>query len=211
MKEENKRLCLILIGILGISTVFLSGCLEVPRYSFSLEKVERPKETRERYGEKENIFMEENKYGYEDGLIKIVFFPTTRKIDFSIRNKTSHSIKIIWDEAAYIDEDNSSHRVMHYGVKFISRNEPQAPGVVAAGGTLEDMVYPTDYVYYSNGWEQRSLFPNTGRRFSETETEYENRITSFSGKRFGILFPLQIEGVTNEYTFIFRIRAWVQK
>jgi len=197
--------------MLGVSMVLLSGCLEVPLYNFSLEKVERPKETRERYGEKENIFVEENKLAYEDDLFKILFLITPKQINFRIKNKTSHSIKIIWDEAVYRDEDNSSHRVVHSGVKYISMNEPQPPSVIVAGSTLEDLIYPSDYVYYSSGWVERSLFPTTGRSFSETETEYKNRITSFSGKTIGVLIPLEVKGIINEYTFIFRIRAWVQE
>lgn len=200
----------LLFALVGVCTFLLMGCIGgyTGHYSFSLEKVGRPKETRQRYGEKENIFIEENKDAYEDNLFKILFFPTARQIDFSIKNKTDHSIKIIWDEAAYIDEDNSSHRVMHSGIKFISRDQPQAPSVVVAGGTLEDLVYPTDYAYFVSGkyggWKQNPLLP-TKKAFAEEVAEFTRRVKDLWGKRIGILLPLQIEGVTNEYTFIFKI------
>lgn len=75
-----------LFALVGACTFLLTGCIGeyTGHYSFSLEKVERPKETRQRYGEKENIFIEENRYTYEDNLLKILFFPTAREIDFSI-------------------------------------------------------------------------------------------------------------------------------
>ena len=212
-KERTMRIKVaLLFALVGVCTFLLTGCIGgyTGHYSFSLEKVERPKETRQRYGEKENIFIEENRYVYEDNLLKILFFPTARQISFSIKNKTDHSIKIIWDEAAYIDEDNSSHRVMHSGVKFMSRDQPQAPSVVVAGGTLEDMVYPTDYAYYSGGWKQNPLLP-TEKAFAEEVAEFTRRVKDLWGKRIGILLPLQIEGVINEYTFMFKItNAWVR-
>lgn len=211
------RIKIVLFVLIGVCTLLLTGCIGeyTGHYIFSLEKVVRPKETKQRYGEKENIFTEKNRYVYEDKLLKIFLLPTVREIDFSIKNKTDHSIKIIWDEAAYIDENNSSHRVMHSGIKFVSRNQPQAPSVVVAGGTLEDMVYPTDYAYFVSGryggWKQNPLLP-TEKAFTETVAEFTRRVEDLWGKRIGVLLPLQIEGVTNEYTFIFKItNAWVEK
>jgi len=202
-----------LFALVGVCTFLLTGCIGrgyTGQYSFVLEKVERPLNKGQRYGEKYTYFIKGDTCVYENNFFKILFSPTTRQISFSIKNKTDYPIKIIWDEAAYIDETNSSHRVMHSGVKFISRDQPQAPSVVVAGGTLKDLVYPTDYVSYNRGWKENPLLP-TKKAFAEEVAEFTRRVEDLWGKRIGVLLPLQIGGTINDYTFTFKItNAWVR-
>jgi len=165
-------------------------------YTFSLGKVEKSKEAKQKYGQG-SIFMEKEILGFEDSLIKISFGLSAVRINFSIYNKISNSIKIIWDEAAYIDENNLSHRIIHSGVKYITRDEPQAPSVVVPGKILEDLVYPTDYVYWNSGkyggWKGKPLLPK------------DSRAKELWEKEIGVLLPLKIENTVYEYTFVFKL------
>ncbi len=185
----KKRIVLIGLGV--VCTLLLVGCIRIRTirwYDLALERVERPVETKQRYGE--DIFIDERTCVYEDALMRILFSTGAKSICFSVINKTDRSIKIIWDESAYIDENKSSHRVMHAGVRYISRDEPQTPSVVPAGSKLEETIYPTDSFYYdsAHGWRQKIWFP-----------------INPLGKKIGVLLAVQAERVTNQYTFIFRI------
>lgn len=137
---------------------------------------------------------------------------------FSLENKTEQSIKIPWDEAAFIDESGRSHRVMHAGVKFDDREKPQAPSVVVPRGLLKDIVAPTDYVHWREGtkqtagrWEEKCLLPDFVFHGSSLKGEYatfadfENAATSKVGKTIQVLLPLEIEEVVNGYVFTFQI------
>ena len=92
-----------------------------------------------------------DRYVFEDDLMRIVWLFTASQASFDLLNKTTHSMKVQWDEAAYMDEDGNSHRVMHAGVKYSQRDAPQPPTVVVRGGRISDIVYPTSYVSYTSG------------------------------------------------------------
>jgi hypothetical protein len=137
---------------------------------------------------------------------------------FSLENKTEHSIKIPWDEAAFIDESGRSRRVMHAGVKFDDREKPQEASVVVPKGLLKDIVAPTDYVHWREGtkhtagrWEQKCLLPDFDFHSSSLKGEYatfadfDNAAQSKVGKTIQVLLPLEIEGVVNDYIFTFQI------
>ncbi len=197
----------LLIGLVLLSV--LSGCASISaKYDMELTEVERPAQAKERYGEQKIITNNEsgvNKYVFEDEMVKILWVPTPDAIHFSLVNKTTHSIKIVWDEAAYVDVNGSSHRVMHSGVKFVDMNSPQPPTIVVRNGSIEDLVFPTDNVYYSSGayggWTQVPLFPTSGYTVEELRTKAE----PYKNRKFQVLLPLQIEDIVNEYIFIFGI------
>lgn len=124
------------------------------KYSVSLWKVERPEKATQRYGaQKVDTTVGNSKYrfAFEDDLVRILWLADSRNIAFSLENKTNHSIRIPWDEAAYVDENGRSHRVMHSGVKYNDKEKPQTPSIVVRKGSLEDIVLPTSYVSWFDG------------------------------------------------------------
>ena len=148
MKTAIKVLCI-------ISILFLTYCAMSSRllYDITLDSVERPSNAEKRYGEPIITKIEEDgigKYLFEDDMIKVTWVVTSSSLNFELYNKTSHSIKIIWDEAAYVDVTGQSQRIMHSGVKFIDRNNPQPPSVIIRKGTLTDIIIPTDNVYFNS-------------------------------------------------------------
>ncbi|MEX0719954.1 MAG: hypothetical protein WD059_04745 [Balneolaceae bacterium] len=103
--------------------------------------------------------MHTAKYVYQDSSLSIVWIPHVSKFYFELENKTNHSMKVVWDEAAFVDPNGRSMRVMHSGVKYSDRENSQPSSIVVRGGSLSDLVFPTDYVSYASGqyggWRER--------------------------------------------------------
>jgi hypothetical protein len=168
-------------------------------YKVRLREVEQPENVKEQYSKsKITILAEENetKNSYEDDFIKIIWLPALTEFSFTLENKSDNSIKIIWDEAVYIDEDNSSLKVMHSGVKYIDGEKAQPLTVIAKKTKINDLVTPVDNIYYSNpskyfsgGWRKLPLFS----------------VQKSAGKTVKILLPIQIQETINEYIFSFKI------
>lgn len=194
-------------------TVVMTSCMSYQGfYSVGLQNVERPENTKERYGESKIVNFEEEgktKYSYEDDMIKIVWLPLSTQFGFTMHNKTEHSIKIVWDEAVFVDVNGSSGRIMHAGVKYIDRNNPQPPTVVVKNANIEDIVVPTDNVYYLRGqyggWVTNPIFPNK----ANTQEELNTLAKQYIGKEVKVLLPLEIQGTINEYIFTFKVEDFI--
>lgn len=205
---------LLQIIIIGITIILLNGCVSYAGYyKVGLYEVERPQNVKERYGEFTLVNFEEEgrtKYSYEDSLLKITWLPLSTQFAFTLQNKSNSSFKIIWDEAVYVDVEGSSERVMHAGVKYTDRNNPQPPSIVVRNAKIDDIVAPTSYIYYVSGqyggWRERPLFQNTATTPEELET-VKNR---YIGKTVKVLLPIQIEDTVNEYIFSFRVEDFIR-
>ena len=182
--------------------VILASCgiyyREEDIYKVRLREVEQPENVKEQYSKsKITIFAEENetKNSYEDDFIKIIWLPALTEFSFTLENKSDNSIKIIWDEAVYIDEDNSSLKVIHSGVKYVD-GKAQPLTVIVKKTKINDLVIPVDNIYYDNpskytsgGWRELPLFS----------------VQKSAGKTVKILLPIQIQETINEYIFSFKI------
>lgn len=198
------RLMLCLVAL----TLF-AGCASYKvYYDIGLTGVERPAIAQEQYGEQTITTAKDKgdtKYVYEDDMVKIDWQPTAQALRFVLENKTSQSIRVIWDEAVYVDVYGRCNRVMHSGVKYTERNSSQPSSVVVRNCKLDDFVFPTDNVYFSTsgstGWQEAPLLPTYGE-----DLKYMKRILEpYKGKTFQLLLPLQIGDTVNEYIFIFII------
>lgn len=190
-------------------------------YQISLSKVERPEKAGNRYGpQKVDAVTTDQKYrfAFQDDMVRILWFVGPTKISFLLQNKTDFSIKIPWDEAAYVDEFGRSHRVMHSGVKYTDRDKPQPPSVIVRKGSIEDIVCPTDYVSWSSGtrysagsWDEKPLLlamdfhgQYVKGRYASL-TEFEEAVNKNIGKQIQVLLPLQIQDVIHDYIFSFTV------
>jgi hypothetical protein len=223
-----RRNIITVIFLFGLSIVIVAGCAGIANrfvtasYSSALVQIDRPEATKEQYGSVVTIKPEpDNKYVYEDGLFSGIFYVTNSRINFTLTNKTDHSIKIVWDEAAFIDMDGQSGRVAHAGVKYVDRNASQPPSVIPGGRSITDFVLPTERVYYREGyygqyysspggWEELPLVLPALRSIAGSDSAavhaFASEAEANKGKRFGLLLPLEIEGVVNEYTFWFEVQ-----
>ena len=203
-----------------IPSVAIDSTTYTADYDISLSKVERPEDASERYGNQviESLDAEKYQYYYEDDLVKVLWVVNSSNIAFSLKNKTDNSIRIPWDEGAFIDEDGSSHRIMHSGIKYTDRNQPQAPSIVARQASIEDIVVPSSYVEWSEGgqysageWVTKPLLPdfdyhdNYSSGDQTSFEEFERTVKSKVDKSIQVLLPLQIEDVVNDYIFTFEV------
>ena len=204
----------------SILLIFWVGCAHPKAYyDIGLHEVERPIEAKERYGKQTITSITEEgveKYFFEDEMVKIIWIPSQYRISFILTNKTDHSIKIVWDEAAYVDENGISHRVVHSGVKYADLNTPQPPSVVVRKSTIGETLHPTDYVYYLGGdvgWRDDPLLPDLEVDFKAdiSSEEVKGKASKYIGKTIQVLLPLQIENVVNEYIFTFKVHKVVVK
>ena len=141
----------------------------VADYDISLVSVERPAESVRRYGRQriEAVSGEGGRgfFSFEDGMVRIKWHPTSDDIAFLIGNKTRGPMRILWDEATFIDEQGNSHRLIHAGTGYEDRNAVHPPTVIAAGGALNDFIHPADYFRPEEGSGKGGL--QTNRRLGE--------------------------------------------
>lgn len=172
-------------------------------YKTALVRVEKPEDSTNRYGETKTITDEGvDKYSYTDSIIDILIYGTKEQFNFVLKNISQHSLKLIWNEAAFVGLDGTSSKVMHVGIKYSQRENDQPASTIIKGAKLDDCAIPTSNVYYDNGvtigyntygngWKTRSMLPN-----------------EYKGKEAGeikLMLPIQIKDVVNEYTFVFKV------
>ena len=196
------------IYFLLASTLLLSSCFSFKSttYDIGLANVDVPKNSKQQFSESMLKTTTEDgvtKYSFEDDMIKVTWYISSTQFNFTLRNKTTHSIKIPWDEVAYINPSGESMRCIHSGIKLIDRNSAQAPTIVAKNSSLTDLLVPADNIYYISGkyggWETKSLLGEY------TSQEAANQ-SGLIGAKVSILLPIMIENVTNEYTFQFEVK-----
>ena len=116
------------------SLLLLVGCQSFYAvYDINLKEAVTPEKVKEKYGAQKIAKTDSSgiaRYIFENEMVRILWLPTSHNINFSITNKTDYSIKVLWDEAAYVDESGKSHRVMHSGIKYIDRSNPQPPTII---------------------------------------------------------------------------------
>jgi uncharacterized protein (TIGR02145 family) len=189
-----------LIICCGIIVAFTNcGVFNSLKYDFALTEISGAKNTMD-YGE----------LTYVDSLIDISFAVRKADISFSLRNLSSNTLKIIWDETLFIVEGNTG-KVMHGGIKYIDRNMFQPPSVIPQGTVHNDAIVPSDNVYWRDGlygrnisiagkWEERELFPQY-----VSLAQQDDIIKKFNGSEFTVYMPIQVKGVTQEYNFRFKV------
>ena len=91
--------------LLFVSLIMLSSC-STTLFNLSLNSVEYPSNSKEKYSETKIVKVESDglsKYKYEDDFIKILWYVTAKQFHFELTNKSSYTIKLPWDDMAYID------------------------------------------------------------------------------------------------------------
>jgi hypothetical protein len=139
----------------------------------------------------------ENGRTFNDGRLQIEFDVTASRLAFAIQNRTQGPLKIDWDGAAYVDVLSRSHKVFHSGVKYIDKDRPQLKGIVPPGAILSERILPSDYVTYDTRaigeWIEQPLLPQG------------DAALAFKNKVFSLFLPIEIDGKTVNYNFVFRI------
>ena len=134
---------------------------------------------------------------FEDENIKIHFDISKKELSFVLANKTETPIEINWDKVSYVDFNKTSKKIIHSGVKFSEREKTQTESVIPPLSNLEDIIIPSDNIYYSErtkNWEKELIFP------------YGLELGSnLIGKNFSIFLPLKIDEKVKNYFFTFKV------
>ena len=142
MNMRNLRMLFLLAGVLPFTScgTFKSY---VASYSIGLSEVESPADSKQQFGETKVVsFNEEgvNKYRYEDDYIDIIWYVGLKKFNFTLKNKSGHTLKINWDDVSYVDVKGQVGRVMHSGVKYIDGNSSQPSTTIPKGASISDIL-----------------------------------------------------------------------
>lgn len=170
---------------------------DISSYRATLIKVEKPSDPTVRYGTTTTITDKNiTKYSYVDNIIDITICADLTQFNFVIKNISDKTIKIIWNEAVFVDVDGSSSKIMHSGTKYSQRESDQPASTIIRGAKLEDIAVPTNKVYYSDGtkkWECHFLYSSA--------TKDEDNIIR-------LMLPIQVKDVINEYIFEFELKHY---
>ena len=173
------------------------------KYKTALIAVEKPEDTSDRYGATTSIKDEGvDKYSFSDSIINIVIYGTPEQFNFELKNVSPSSLKLIWNEAAFVGLDGSTSKIMHNGVKYSEREGDQPATTIIKGAKIDDLACPTANVYYDegtrigystygNGWKTRSMLPKDYKGAEAGEIR--------------LMLPIQVKDVVNEYTFVFKV------
>ena len=126
------------------------------------------------------------------------------KLNFKLKNKTTSTIRIKWDDAVYVNASGSIDRVMHAGVKYINRNESQPPSSIPAGAYIDDAVIPTSVISFVPyvGWIEGNLFG-----VSMDSREAKKQLENTYGKTVKVLLPIESNGIITDYEFSFTVTS----
>lgn len=197
-----------------LSSLVFSGCVTATSLTpvASLREVERPASARERYGEQAISRVSSDsgltRYSFEDRLIRGLFLLQENGVAFEVTNKTEFSIKLVWDEATIVLPEGDPSPVMHVGTKYNECRNAKPATVIPKGATVSDIAIPCARVRFGyDSWVEGDVFRDFQRRVFEpvADTTIKRLVRSVEGKIVRLLLPLQIEGVTNEYSFTFGV------
>jgi hypothetical protein len=87
--------------------------------------------------------------------IAIAARPTYEGIGVRIQNKTTGTVRVAWDECAFVDVERQSHRVIHKGVRFSVRDQAQLPTLIPSAALIREVLVATDHVSYEEGGSGR--------------------------------------------------------
>lgn len=164
-------------------------------YVTLLASVEKPSNSEIRYGTTTVVEDDKvTKFSYVDNAIDIIIFGSSTQFSFVLKNVSDNTIKVVWDEAVFVDYDGATSKIMHLGTKYSQKNGEQPASTVIKGAKIEDVAVPTVNVRYSEvlkEWITDSMYP------------------SDPGEEPGqlrLMLPIQLKDVINEYIFVFDVK-----
>ena len=139
------------------------------------------------------------KYRYIDNIIDIIIFAERDRFCFKLKNVHDNTIKIIWDDAVFVDCEGNSSKIIHSGIKYAQRGDKQVPYTIIKESSITDVAIPVNNIYIEtilsiNTWKCKPLFYSV------------NKINN-PGK-LKLMLPIQIDDIINEYVFVFDVK-WV--
>lgn len=166
-------------------------------YISILASVEKPSDSSKRYGKTTTVEDKDKgitKYSYIDDIIEILIFGTSKQFSYELKNVGTSSIKVIWNEAAFVDFKGSTSKIMHIGTKYSQKESDQPSTTIIKSAKIEDVAVPIVNVRYSDilkEWVEDSMYPTN--------------VVDKPGQ-LRLMLPIQVKEVVNEYTFVFDVK-----
>ena len=136
-------------------------------------------------------------YSFEDENIKIDWVLSNTRFHFTLTNTSEHFIRIPWDEAVYVDQNGKARRVIHDGIAFERKGEPQPFTVVPQGARIDDFLLPVDNIVAENknyvSWTVVYLFFNRQQNV---------------GQEVKLVLPVMLSNSRCDYVFTFTVAQW---
>jgi len=201
----------------GIPGVAAREPTEPIHYDVRLVDVRRPSAAEQRYGAVRLARQDSAGaawYAFDDSLVSVVVAARDAEFRLSLQNRSAQSIRVVWDEAAYVDLDGAPHAVAR------ARGGPSAdagaerPSVVGSGGRVDEIVVPARNAGVGAGADDsRPLMGATDVRSSASDSAAA-ALAALKGKRVQLVLPLEVEGALTRYTLSFvvadvRVGAWM--
>lgn len=140
---------------------------------------------------------------YQDSLITITWLYGGTELHFNLKNETEQTLKIIWDDAAFVSQSNESSKIFHKGIKYIDRENSQPPTSVYKGSNLSELIAPTSYTSFTSGqyggWRSSPLVKVRGGMWMG-KMQYDESVV---GQKMRVVLPIKTADNTIEYNFIF--------
>jgi hypothetical protein len=180
-------------------------------YHFGLASVERPADATTRYGTQTVSSVDSSgvsRWFFEDRLVRVMFAPTARELAFSLTNKSDYSIRLVWDQAAFVNFDQTSNPVMHAGVRYSACRESKPSSVIVKGGILNDLIIGCDRIRepsIGSSWIVEPLIEDASFLAKDSASAIRFTQEKWAGKQFKVLLPIQIQDVVNDYIFTFAL------
>jgi hypothetical protein len=108
-------------------------------------------------------------------------------ISYTLTNKTSETIKILFDESAIIQPSGQSSRALPGNASYTTRNDAQPPVTIPGSAKNSGVLFPSDNISFEGGTYGRGLV--IGNMFNFPLT---------SSTTVGLLLTLEISGTKQE-------------
>lgn len=141
---------------------------------------------------------------YSDRVIDVEWIFGQSSFALVLKNRTEHSIRMLWDGAVFVGPDGRATALVHGDVTVADRFSSQKPTVVPAGAVVYETVSTPGSMYYDERlrtWKTSSLLPT---EFA-TRKELLETAPAMRGKEVSVLLPVECEGSVYEYVFRFTI------
>ena len=115
-----------------------------------------------------------------------------------ISNNSPNTIKILWDEAVFVNVDGLTSKIIHSGIKFIDKEQSQVPSSIIRGATLVDEIIPSGNISFK---EDRLL----DKREWVAAPLFDNLTPISQPLNMRVMLPIQIKDVVNEYILEFEV------
>lgn len=165
-------------------------------YKMLASSLEKPSSNKFSKG-KLHIDKEVGALTYTDNYIALEITPGEECFRFSLKNTSSNSIKINWDDIIFVDEYSQSRKMIHSGIRYIDANKPQQPTLIARSSSINDALVPVHRLYYSSinyKWSVLAIL-----NYVHVYNHYKE------GTQVKLILPIEVGNNSYEYTITYDV------